>query len=106
MSDWGQRVGLNRAEEFTESSYRRLAQKLREDHKHASLPSCGAEAGLLRGYAFAGDPGSLSLGLDADVVFAGRLQAQREFCPGQTVYRSEEHTSELQSLRHLVCRLL
>jgi hypothetical protein len=29
--------------------------------------------------AFPGDPGSLSLGLDADVVFAGRLQAQREF---------------------------
>src|ERR1035441_88851 len=24
---------------------------------------------------------------------------------GNTVYRSEEHTSELQSLRHLVCRL-
>src|ERR1039458_10805740 len=24
----------------------------------------------------------------------------------QDVYRSEEHTSELQSLRHLVCRLL
>src|ERR1039458_10519960 len=23
-----------------------------------------------------------------------------------TIYRSEEHTSELQSLRHLVCRLL
>src|ERR1035441_10843297 len=29
-------------------------------------------------------------------------------CPGGRVcpYRSEEHTSELQSLRHLVCRLL
>src|SRR5262245_65087196 len=25
---------------------------------------------------------------------------------GKTLYRSEEHTSELQSLRHLVCRLL
>jgi len=33
MSELGQRVGLNRAEEITESSYRRLAQKLREDHK-------------------------------------------------------------------------
>jgi len=77
---------LNRAEEITESSYRRLAQKLREDHKYAYLPSVLAEAGLLPGYAFPGDPGSLSLGVDADVVFAGRLQAQREFCPGQTVY--------------------
>src|ERR1035438_10616523 len=26
--------------------------------------------------------------------------------PERTHYRSEEHTSELQSLRHLVCRLL
>src|SRR5437899_4474916 len=26
--------------------------------------------------------------------------------PGTTMWRSEEHTSELQSLRHLVCRLL
>jgi hypothetical protein len=86
MSDLGQRVGLNRIEEITESSYRRLAQKLREDHKYAYLPSVLAEAGLLPGYAFPGDPGSLSLGVEADVVFAGRLQAQREFCPGQTVY--------------------
>src|ERR1035438_2026070 len=28
------------------------------------------------------------------------------FCRGYLVRRSEEHTSELQSLRHLVCRLL
>src|SRR5499426_4712439 len=27
-------------------------------------------------------------------------------CPIRTLTRSEEHTSELQSLRHLVCRLL
>src|SRR5258705_4890820 len=26
--------------------------------------------------------------------------------PPHSIYRSEEHTSELQSLRHLVCRLL
>ena len=86
MSELGTRVGLNRAEEFTEISYRRLAQKLREDHKYAYLPSVLAEAGLLPGYAFPGDPGSLALALNPDVIFAGRLQAQREFCPGQTVY--------------------
>jgi hypothetical protein len=86
MSELGTRVGLNRSEEFTESSYRRLAQKLREDHKYAYLPSVLAEAGLLPGYAFPGDPGSLALALNPDVIFAGRLQAQREFCPGQTVY--------------------
>src|SRR5687767_8549125 len=27
-------------------------------------------------------------------------------CPGRSGYRSEEHTSELQSLAYLVCRLL
>lgn len=86
MSELGTRVGLNRAEEITEASYRRLAQKLREDYKYSYLPTVLAEAGLLPGYAFPGDPGSLSLGLDPDVIFAGRMQAQREFCPGQTVY--------------------
>src|SRR5262245_64760037 len=37
-----------------------------------------------------------------DTVAAARLAADR----GVRIYRSEEHTSELQSLRHLVCRLL
>jgi hypothetical protein len=86
MSELGTRVGLNRAEESTEASYRNLARKLRLDYKYAYLPTVLAEAGLLPGYAFPGDPGSLSLALDPDVVFAGRLQAQREFCPGQIVY--------------------
>src|SRR5262245_64575322 len=32
---------------------------------------------------------------------------RRAFCSfGECAFRSEEHTSELQSLRHLVCRLL
>ncbi|PYS12173.1 MAG: hypothetical protein DMG17_21300 [Acidobacteria bacterium] len=86
MSELGTRVSLNRAEEMTEASYRRLAQKLREDYRYAYLPTVLAEAGLLPGYAFPGDPGSLSLALNPDVIFSSRLQAQREFCPGQTVY--------------------
>src|SRR5262245_18298309 len=42
----------------------------------------------------------------------GRIRRRRRPWTGQTtgascgVFRSEEHTSELQSLRHLVCRLL
>src|SRR5215472_18556844 len=37
----------------------------------------------------------------------GCTQAAHAQCPFRTtVPRSEEHTSELQSLRHLVCRLL
>jgi very-short-patch-repair endonuclease len=86
MTELGSRVGLNRTEESTETSYRNLAKKLRSDYRYAYLPTVLAEAGLLPGYAFPGDPGSLSLALDPDVVFAGRLQAQREFCPGQIVY--------------------
>src|SRR5439155_19376390 len=45
-----------------------------------------------------------------NVAFLGsdtkkQLFAERE-AMGQTVWRSEEHTSELQSRGHLVCRLL
>src|SRR5205814_4552932 len=52
------------------------------------------------------------------IVVAGRASAgalayddlvsaeSSELAPAETTKRSEEHTSELQSLRHLVCRLL
>src|SRR5262245_64009454 len=39
---------------------------------------------------------------DNDEVLAGKIG----YTPGSSCRRSEEHTSELQSLRHLVCRLL
>src|ERR1035438_10567399 len=39
-------------------------------------------------------------------VRAGRTHATASARRRPTAYRSEEHTSELQSLRHLVCRLL
>src|SRR5262245_63582495 len=35
-----------------------------------------------------------------------RTSATSHLCGGRSFGRSEEHTSELQSLRHLVCRLL
>src|SRR5262245_63883148 len=35
-----------------------------------------------------------------------QLFIRGEFVGGADIVRSEEHTSELQSLRHLVCRLL
>src|ERR1035441_10888009 len=38
--------------------------------------------------------------MDGDIARLG------EICDLADKYRSEEHTSELQSLRHLVCRLL
>src|SRR5947199_8522415 len=37
---------------------------------------------------------------------ADSISAALNYLRGQTFVRSEEHTSELQSLRHLVCRLL
>src|SRR5205814_9309267 len=55
------------------------------------------------------------LGIGPDVVNAGaqagigmRLDdvASEDFIGADAAVRSEEHTSELQSLRHLVCRLL
>src|SRR5437899_3862587 len=36
----------------------------------------------------------------------GEIPRPRSTPPGRCATRSEEHTSELQSLRHLVCRLL
>src|SRR5205814_6751055 len=54
--------------------------------------------------------GDGSLAVDAARVGLGRLWSI-EKCDGAVFFpdppeRSEEHTSELQSLRHLVCRLL
>src|SRR5262245_64901448 len=44
----------------------------------------------------------------ADLPLRNRLHhhVHGAAAPGRTIRRSEEHTSELQSLRHLVCRLL
>src|SRR5207302_9937273 len=36
----------------------------------------------------------------------GRREPARQLRPGRAVFRSEEHTSELQSRENLVCRLL
>jgi hypothetical protein len=63
-----------------------LAIRLREDNRYAYLPRVLAEAGLLPGYSFPSDPGSVALGYHPEPVFGGRLQAQREFAPGQIVY--------------------
>src|SRR5437899_8116270 len=41
-----------------------------------------------------------------EVTFQGETYTSRHGCFQLPMVRSEEHTSELQSLRHLVCRLL
>src|SRR5262245_64734875 len=59
--------------------------------------------------------GPLWIAKETDLFKKHNIEAQLIYIPGGTVIiqsmlageaRSEEHTSELQSLRHLVCRLL
>src|SRR5437899_9868730 len=62
---------------------------------HDALPICGGRTALL------GD------GAEIQVRGVEQLELVRGLVArGKDVGRSEEHTSELQSLRHLVCRLL
>lgn len=82
----GEVIKLSFKEEQAQTGFRQLAIRLREDSKYAYLPRVLAEAGLLPGYSFPGDPGSVSLGYDPAPIFGGRLQAQREFAPGQIIY--------------------
>src|ERR1035441_2787957 len=55
-------------------------------------------------------PGLLDEGINVEAGGHGLLTFRRQdlivVSPGVPLDRSEEHTSELQSLRHLVCRLL
>jgi ATP-dependent helicase YprA (DUF1998 family) len=82
----GEKIKLSAKEEQAQQGFRQLAIRLREDNKYSYLPRVLAEAGLLPGYSFPGDPGSVSLGYAPEPIFGGRLQAQREFAPGQIVY--------------------
>jgi len=82
----GEKIKLTPKEDQAQSGYRMLAIRLREDNRYAYLPRVLAEAGLLPGYSFPSDPGSVALGYQPEPVFGGRLQAQREFAPGQIVY--------------------
>ena len=86
IAKFGNIVKLTFKEKQAQDGYRMLAIRLREDPKYAYLPRVLAEAGLLPGYSFPSDPGSVALGYQAEPVFGGRLQAQREFAPGQVVY--------------------
>ncbi|PKN59706.1 MAG: hypothetical protein CVU53_06845, partial [Deltaproteobacteria bacterium HGW-Deltaproteobacteria-11] len=86
MQELGNRVVQTQSQRDAEQGYRNLARKLRENYRYAYLPRVLAEMGVLPGYAFPGDPGSLSLGYDPEPLFTGRLQAQREYAPHQIVY--------------------
>ncbi|MFC1451934.1 DEAD/DEAH box helicase [Verrucomicrobiota bacterium] len=82
----GEKVELTEQERRAQDGYRLLAIRLRKDNRYAYLPRVLAEAGLLPGYSFPADPGSVSMGYDPEPIFGSRLQAQREFAPGQVIY--------------------
>ncbi len=82
----GAKIGMSALERDMERSLDDLARRLRSDYKYSYLPRVLAEDGILPGYAFSGDPGSLSLGFNPEPIFTGRVQAQREYAPGQIVY--------------------
>src|SRR5205814_7962688 len=70
-----------------------------------------ADSGAPRGSIYHHFPeGKEQLAADAIKWTSERVLAHQRDCPASTpegvLDRSEEHTSELQSLRHLVCRLL
>src|ERR1035438_10687260 len=71
---------------------------LRQRQDSAGESPCGADTGWLRHPGIARSICFQSAAPD-DHIRPGPADCVRE-------YRSEEHTSELQSLRHLVCRLL
>src|SRR5690625_6995849 len=58
---------------------------------------------LTRARIFMGDSGSMLLGL---LLAASTIAVTGQVDPARLSGRSEEHTSELQSRGHLVCRLL
>ncbi|GBC98734.1 DEAD-box ATP-dependent RNA helicase CshA [bacterium HR17] len=86
MRFYANKVQQTQQERQLEQGYRELANRLRTDRDYAYLPRVLAEAGLLPGYAFPPQPGSLHLGLQPEPIFTSRLQAQWEYAPGQVVY--------------------
>src|SRR5205814_5302483 len=68
--------------------------------KQAALATGTGGAGIRAGHDHADKRISFTKRLDRCDGLGGRG------CCGRLCLRSEEHTSELQSLRHLVCRLL
>src|SRR5262245_65151774 len=75
----------------------------------AQVPSDAAAAGMIFrsvGLPPHGGCRPLKIGISRQPSTDTALTQPRVSCGWEQVRRSEEHTSELQSLRHLVCRLL
>src|SRR5690348_18075215 len=85
------------------SLIRAMNEQLLLEHIRQRGPCSRAELARVSGLS----KPTVSLALD-NVERAGlvRIAGQRTGVPGRSARRSEEHTSELQSPVHLVCRLL
>src|SRR5262245_22674127 len=103
------------------SAPREAFQMRKDEQKQETLffeYSVTAEPGHIGVNGTASFPNGVILVVTLDRVGSGLIEVKEalvmnrlfaiEFGPGLSVqyYRSEEHTSELQLLRHLVCRLL
>src|SRR5438045_6716442 len=66
----------------------------------------GGSARLFRANVMSQGSNALIPGFDPATIFTDGYNGQSYTSIGSNLHRSEEHTSELQSLRHLVCRLL
>src|ERR1035438_1923190 len=107
------RMERNHSEELIKQSAYRVADViLRSTHYemlhndrdalYNVIRGMGSESGIRRIRLFNKD-GRITLSTDATEINTV-VDKNAEACYG--CHRSEEHTSELQSLRHLVCRLL
>src|SRR5258705_3844289 len=74
---------------------------------HDALPICLVAEQRAEGLALVDEGGLLTdLAMPSEGTDAHVTLLAAEYLASHTRQRSEEHTSELQSLRHLVCRLL
>src|SRR5205814_9985663 len=87
-----------RSSDLPDAAVERMRRDIRFQFKGVRQPS-GDEATIAFSLSYRGrDPGTVARVANALAVLYVQENAK--------IRRSEEHTSELQSLRHLVCRLL
>src|ERR1039458_6907008 len=77
-----------------------------DDTISACRPNLRFGTGPVAGASAASTAGALPAMTTPALAVLSAFRKLRRCCLWGSVARSEEHTSELQSLRHLVCRLL
>src|SRR6185437_16715334 len=85
---------------------RREEQRLPAELVRAHLERHAGPGARFREDHRQGLPGERRFPVAAGLHSAGEVEQPQDLVPGEEILRSEEHTSELQSLAYLVCRLL